>query len=169
MKTIRFAYLLFGLVILLAACGGNTTSDTTQPPTDDTAISDRPTSGIEIVLRPVGNEMRYEQTSVTVEAGQVVTLILENTATSPAMAHNIVVLSTNENSIANQIGMAAVTAGPDREYIPDNDSILAYTAVAQPGETVRVTFAAPTEPGSYRYICTFPGHFALMQGTMIVR
>ena len=30
-------------------------------------------------------------------------------------------------------------------------------------------FRAPRKPGVYPYICTFPGHFAIMKGEMIVR
>jgi len=42
------------------------------------------------------------------------------------------------------------------------------TEVAKPGETVEVTFTAPEEPGAYTYLCTYPGHWATMQGTMRV-
>jgi azurin len=50
------------------------------------------------------------------------------------------------------------------------DKILAYTPLAGGGDTVEVTFAAPTKPGSYTYLCTFPGHFAMgMKGTLVVK
>ncbi len=47
-------------------------------------------------------------------------------------------------------------------------AILAHTPMSTPGETVQVTFTAPSEPGTYRYICTYPGHYVMMQGTMTV-
>ncbi|MCH8962102.1 MAG: hypothetical protein IH820_12455 [Bacteroidetes bacterium] len=31
-----------------------------------------------------------------------------------------------------------------------------------------LTFTAPTEPGDYPYVCTFPGHWRTMQGVMQV-
>jgi len=124
-----------------------------------------PTSSI--TLTPVGNQMKFEQTEFTVEAGTEVTLTFDNTATSPAMEHNVVILTDNTQAVINRVGNAAVNAASN-EYIPEDDAILANTALAKPGETVTVTFKAPSEPGEYAYICTFPGHYAMMQGTMRV-
>ena len=170
MKTTRLSYLFLLLALILAACGGNTTPESNTTTADDStpATSDGGTTATEIVIRPVGNELRYEQTAITVEAGQEVTLVFENIATSPAMVHNVVVLSSNEDDVVNRVGMAGMTAGEAKNYVPDDEAVLAYTPLAKPGETVRVTFTAPSEPGSYRYICTFPGHYAVMQGTMTV-
>ena len=30
-------------------------------------------------------------------------------------------------------------------------------------------FIAPKEPGEYPYLCTFPGHWIIMKGTMVVK
>ena len=98
--------------------------------------------------------------------GQQVKLVFENTAKSPAMQHNVVFVA-DEGSI-NRVGQAAMSAA-DTEYIPEDDAIIAYTPLAQPGETVEVTFTAPEEPGDYPYICTFPGHYMMMQGVMTVK
>jgi azurin len=122
-------------------------------------------STAEVMMRPVGNEMRFEVTTFTVKAGQTVHLSFENTATSQAMQHNVVVL---ENADAvDRVGQAAVLA-QDNGYIPDDAAILAHTPLSMPGETVEVTFTAPATPGEYPYICTFPGHYVLMRGTMVV-
>ena len=76
-----------------------------------------------------------------------------------AMAHNVVVLKAGAKQIdfANAAAMASAT-----DYIPPDmkDQVLAATALAGPGETVEVTFKVPAAPGSYPFICTFPGHFA---------
>lgn len=162
-RSIRFlntAALGLALALFVAACGGGE---------GDTAGNGGAASSDEILIQPVGNEMRYEQTSFTVEAGQEVTIVFENTATTPAMQHNVVVLNSNDDAVVNRIGQAALQAGPDAEYIPEDEAIIAHTPLSQPGETVRVTFTAPSEPGDYRYICTFPGHYMLMQGTMTVQ
>lgn len=120
----------------------------------------------EVTITPVGNEMRYEQTEFTVKAGETVTITFRNTADSPAMQHNVVVL--RDQDAINRVGTAALQAGQEQEFIPEDEAILAHTPLAQPGETVQVTFTAPEEPGDYPYICTFPGHYTLMQGTMRV-
>ena len=42
--------------------------------------------------------------------------------------------------------------------------------MAANGQEVSTTFKAPAKPGTYPYICTFPGHFfAGMKGTLIVK
>ena len=170
MKTTRLPYLFSLLALILAACGGNTTpeSNTTTADEGPAATADGGTSATEIVIRPVGNELRYEQTAFSVEAGQEIILVFENVATSPAMVHNVVVLTSNEDDDVNRVGVAGMAAGEANSYVPDDEAVLAYTPLAKPGETVRVTFTVPSEPGSYRYICTFPGHYAVMQGTMTV-
>jgi azurin len=49
-------------------------------------------------------------------------------------------------------------------------SVIAKTALAGPGETVDVVFAAPAKPGRYPFLCTFAGHYqAGMKGTLIVK
>jgi azurin len=121
-----------------------------------------------VTVEPEGNQLLFADTEFTVAPGQEVTIVFNNTATSAAMQHNVVVLDTMDDSVINRVGQAAIQAGPDKEYVPDDPSVLAYTPIAKPGETVEVTFTAPEEPGKYRYLCTFPGHYVTMQGTMIV-
>jgi len=43
-----------------------------------------------ITLTPDGNKMAFATTDVTVQAGQEVTIVFKDTATSPAMQHNVV-------------------------------------------------------------------------------
>lgn len=117
-----------------------------------------------ITIRPVGEEMKYETTEFTVKSGQKVKVVMDNTAKTPAMQHNVVI--TKIGTDTNEVGMAAVAAGEAAGYIPvDSDAILYYTAIAKPGEKTEVEFTAPP-PGDYPYVCTFPGHFALMTGVM---
>lgn len=147
MNTLRSLFFLPLFALVFAACGGG--------------------GPAEVTIQPVDNEMRYAQTAFTVEAGQEVTIVFENTATSEAMHHNVVVLTSDDDEDVNRVGQAAMTAA-DTDYIPNDPAILAHTPMSVPGETVRVTFTAPSEPGTYRYICTFPGHYVMMQGTMTV-
>ena len=129
---------------LVAACGG---------PKD-----------IQIEIKPLGIQMKYETTEFQVKAGQKVTLIMNNTASSPAMKHNVVILT--DKDAVQEIGTAAITA---KNHLPDHPAIYAATPLADAGKTTSVTFTAPKEKGSYLYICTFPGHYMMMQGTMIVK
>lgn len=159
--TLSFAPLFFAALMLVS---GLSLTATAAGPEPEATVHADPT---EVVIQPKGNQMLYEQTEFTVSAGDSVTVVFENTATSPAMQHNVVVLNTDDKSVANRVGQAALSASGS-EYVPDDDAILAATSLAQPGDTVEVTFTAPEEPGEYLYICTFPGHYAMMRGTMVV-
>ena len=122
-----------------------------------------------ITLRPRGNQMKFERDEITVPAGKSVELVFENTATSPSMRHNVVLLKEAPSlEIFKEIGQAGVEAGASYEYVPDHSAILAATDVARPGESVSVTFTVPSEPGEYGYVCTYPGHWATGQGTIQV-
>jgi azurin len=152
--------LLVAALIATAGCGGGDGSSTSSSGTTSEAVT-------EVTITPAGNRMKFEQTEFTVPAGEEITLTFENTATSAAMKHNVVLLTTDEGTVVTRVGQAGTQAA-DSEYVPEDDAVLAATDLADPGETVSVTFTAPSEPGSYRYLCTFPGHYATMQGTMTV-
>lgn len=118
-----------------------------------------------VTIEPKGNQLLFADTSFTAAPGQKVKIVFNNTATIPAMYHNVVVLDTMDTRVITRVGQATIQ---NMEQIPTDPSILAHTPAAKPGETVEVTFTAPEEPGTYPYICTFPGHYDTMQGTMIV-
>lgn len=110
-------------------------------------------------------DMAFEPKRLEVPAGAKVKLTLINTATSAAMIHNFVLVNAGTQE---EVSTQALEAGPDKEYIPENANVLAATGMANPGETVEVEFTAPTKPGTYQYICTYPGHTA-MKGVFLVK
>ncbi len=55
-----------------------------------------------------------------------------------------------------------------RHYVPQTDDVLAYVDIVQPGERQTIHICAPKEPGRYPYLCTFPGHWKLMNGILVV-
>ena len=117
----------------------------------------------EIVIEPVGDEMKFATTEFTVKAGSTVKLTMKNTAKSPAMQHNVVILKPASD--INAVGMAGMQAGAAKQYIPESDAVLFATDMAMPGESKSIEFTAPPA-GDYPFTCTFPGHFALMKGVM---
>lgn len=126
-----------------------------------------------VTIHPKGNQMKYKETEFTVPAGEKVKLVFENTATSPSMQHNVVIAASGSDDLLQKIGEAGTQAGSTNDYVPQEgdltEEILAHTPIAKPGETVSVTFTTPSEPGKYGYVCTYPGHWATMQGTMTVQ
>ena len=115
-----------------------------------------------VEIRPVGNQMKYELTEFRVKSGEVIKLVMINTATASVMKHNVMILKPGSD--VNAIGELAIMAEGN---IPTSEDIVAYTAVAEPQSQTEVTFTAPA-PGRYPYICTYPGHYLLMKGVMIV-
>ena len=156
---------LFALIVSLSLFGCGEADSSSDETAQASERVDRT-----VTLHPKGNLLEYEETEFTVAPGQTIKLVFENTATSESMLHNVVVLSDKpRKELLWRVGEAGVEAGPENEYVPDDPAILAYTPMADPGETVSVTFTVPNESGDYGYLCTFPGHYVTMYGTMHVR
>jgi putative heme-binding domain-containing protein len=124
--------------------------------------------GVSVVLiRTVPHKMIYDRTRFYVEAGKPAVVILEN---ADIMPHNLVITRPGAMS---EVGMeserlAAQADAFNSKYLPKSSKILHATPLLQPGTTERLQFTAPKKPGEYPYICTFPGHWRLMYGTMFV-
>lgn len=120
--------------------------------------------GDTLVVKSTGTDLSYDITEIRAKAGSTITIRYENTSNMP---HNIVFV--NERSDIQPVGVAALQAR-ETDYIPQDEElqsrILGYTALAKPNFTEEVTITVP-EPGTYPYICTYPGHFTMMQGDLI--
>ncbi len=113
----------------------------------------------------VGDTMAYDTTTFAVRAGQKVHVILKNNGTTPAMHHNWVLVKPGKEDDVAAAGMAA---GEAANFVKAGDpDIIANTPLSTPGGTVEVTFTAPAA-GKYPYICTYPGHYKTMKGTLEV-
>lgn len=115
--------------------------------------------------------MKYDVTQIQARPGEKLHVVLKAAGNMPklAMAHNFVLLKANANAM--DVANAAMNAR-DTDFIPASakDQIIAHTALAGGGETVEVSFTAPSKPGTYTYLCTFPGHFAAgMKGELTVK
>lgn len=121
-------------------------------------------NGDTVVVKSSGTDLSYDVTEIRAEAGSTLTIRYENTSNMP---HNIVFV--NERSDIQPVGIAGIQAR-EFDYIPQGEAIqekiFGYTKLAKPGDTVYVTITVPP-PGTYPYICTYPGHFTMMQGNLI--
>ncbi len=114
--------------------------------------------------------MKYRQTEFTVAPGETITLVFDNVATSPSMQHNVVIINSTKDNVFQKVGEAGTKAGSTNDYVKEDlDAIIAHTPIAAPGEKVSITFTVPEKTGDYGYLCTFPGHWATMRGTMHVK
>ena len=118
-----------------------------------------------IAIRTVIEEMRYDMASFTVEAGKPVKLWFYN---SDYMPHNLVI---GQIGSAEEIGNAAEAQGADGfalGFVPDSDKVIASSKLLNHKQFEVLDFVAPTVPGDYDFLCTFPGHWKLMRGVMKV-
>ena len=117
------------------------------------------------------DQMQYNVKAFEVTEGQKVVLSFKHIGQLPAIAmgHNVVILKSG-----TVVPAFATKCAPakDTGYIPQDEeskkAIVAHTKMLGGGESDEVTFTAPAA-GEYPFICTFPGHFAIMQGVMTVK
>ena len=113
-------------------------------------------------------EMRYDKKTLRVKAGEKVRLVFRN---NDLMEHNLVIVKPDALAKVGQLAdqMAASAKGAERHYVPDSPDVLWSSPVLDPGQSHEILFTAPAQPGSYPYLCTFPGHWRIMQGTLEVQ
>ena len=82
------------------------------------------------------------------------------------MGHNFVLLKAGTDLAA--FSAKAINA-KNTNYVPPSEaaSVIAHTEVVGGGGSTTIEFDAPAK-GSYPFICSFPGHYAIMKGQFIV-
>jgi azurin len=51
-------------------------------------------------------------------------------------------------------------------YVPVTPKVLFHTLLMQPGATESLYFVAPSTPGDYPFLCSYPGHGSVMRGVI---
>lgn len=121
---------------------------------------------IKIILNS-NDLMRFDKNMLLVQSGQKITLTLNHIGKMDKliMGHNFVLLKKDVDVMA--FAEKAVLA-KNNEYIPEGDEVIVYTKLLGGGESDTITFDAP-EKGYYTFLCTFPGHWGLMKGKLVVK
>jgi azurin len=127
----------------------------------------RPIAGSRIVEMEAGKNLSFTTRSFKVRAREPIQLRFVNPDVVP---HNWILVEPGAlervGTLANQL-----IAHPDavvRQYVPDSPQVLAYTDIVPPNGRFTISFRAPAQKGNYPYLCTFPGHWMVMNGVMIV-
>lgn len=119
-----------------------------------------------------GNDtMQFDLKTIEAKAGEKIELTFKNVGKIPkiAMGHNLVVLKKGISAIA--FGQKAMGAGANAtNALPDSvkGDTIAATKLLGPAESETITFSV-AEAGDYEYVCTFPGHFAMMRGVLKIK
>lgn len=116
--------------------------------------------------------MLFTLRQFAVTAGQPVKIVFTN---PDATDHNLVVVKPDALA---EVGMAANEMARDpknasSDFVPASKRDLILHASPMIGPTRKslvhvFRFRAPAEPGIYPYVCTFPGHWVVMNGEMVV-
>lgn len=146
-----------------------TTSATVEAPKPSvsaivTAVPDAAKPPAELKISASGTTMVFDVTRFYATTGQQVHVVFENKAPG-SLPHNwVLVKPGKEASYA-----AFVVDKADAGYYLDSPDVLAHVPLVNPGSKSETTFTAPTEPGDYPYICSFPGHYMMMKGVLVVK
>jgi glucose/arabinose dehydrogenase/azurin len=116
-------------------------------------------------LSTLPGKMLFDKDTLTVTAGKTVSLIFDN---PDQMAHNVVIVKPGSLEKVGQAAdkMAAGGDGYERNFVPDMREVLFSTPLVSAGKTYQLNFTAPASVGNYPFICSFPGHWRMMQGVM---
>lgn len=124
------------------------------------------------LINITGNDsLQYSLTTIVAKPGERLTVALRTVSMQPAaqMAHNFVILKPGAK--LDQFVMMAGMAR-DHGYLPPQlkDQVLVASEMVAANAVTRVTFTAPTKPGTYTYFCTFPAHFnGGMKGVLVIK
>jgi azurin len=121
-----------------------------------------------IVVKTVREQMRYDQPRLVVEAGKPFAIDLVN---EDMMPHNLVVVtpgSRQEIALAAQVMPIDKPDKQGRVFVPENSKVLGGTKLINPGKRELLMVPAIDQEGAYEYVCTFPGHWTIMWGTLVV-
>lgn len=164
--TLAAASLVAG-ALLLAGCGKKEESAAAGSATAAAADA----NGVATLEFTANDSMKFNLTRVEVKAGQEVKVILTNIGSMPkaVMGHNWVLLKAGTDVEAFD---KAAIAAQATDYIPESmkDAVIAHTKLLGAKQTDEITFKAPTTPGEYAFICSFPAHVqAGMKGVLVVK
>jgi len=140
---------------------GNQQSDSRPTASGEPVEGSRP-----ITVNAIGG-LQYDQKVIEASPGEALTIVLAN---QDVMPHNLVLVRPGT---VEEVGTAsfAMLNDPDagkKHYVPAGESVIAHTFVVAPGNQHSLHLRAPSAPGDYPYICTFPGHWQAMRGVLRV-
>ena len=115
--------------------------------------------------------MQYDKKQLAVPAAcKEITVTLHHVGKQPTRGDGSRLGAGEDARTSPRVAQAGLAAGLANNYVqPGDKRVLAHTKVIGGGDTTSVTFPASIlkKGGDYSYLCTFPGHSALMHGKFI--
>ena len=124
--------------------------------------------GVRVIrIGTVVEQMLFDKERIVVKAGKPVEIVFENTDLMP---HNLVITQPGALEEIGNLAEAQATqpGAAERQYVPLSKKIPYASRLLQAREEQKLSFTAPTQPGVYPIVCTYPGHWRRMHGAMYV-
>jgi len=111
--------------------------------------------------------LQFVQKNLNAKPGEQLSLTFKNPDVVP---HNWLLAKPDSlQRLGEQCNlMITDPQGLAKHYVPDSPDVLVYTDMTNPQGNFTIHFKAPAQPGSYPYLCTFPGHWMIMNGHLQV-
>ena len=111
--------------------------------------------------------LQYVQKQLSAKAGEKLTIIFKNPDVVP---HNWLLAKPGSlQKLGEKCNlMISDPQGMQKHYVPDSDDVIAYTDMTNSKGDFTIHITAPKEKGDYPYLCTFPGHWMVMNGVLKV-
>ena len=111
--------------------------------------------------------LQYVQKQLTAKAGERLSLTFKNPDVVP---HNWMLAKPGSLQKLGELAnlMIADPKGLAKHYVPDSAEVIVFTDMTNPKGSFTIHFNAPQEKGDYPYLCTFPGHWMVMNGVLKV-
>lgn len=150
----------------LAAAGNNKSACGSDPAKCVTAQPASWTKGPDVVIQ-IGTKpgLKFDIEEIKVPAGSKVKLVFNN---NDDMLHNLVIVNPGKGNDVGKLAMDMGLSGSQLAYVPASKDVLFNTCLLEPETSQSIYFTAPQKTGDYTYVCTFPGHYAVMKGIMKV-
>ncbi|OMQ13589.1 azurin [[Flexibacter] sp. ATCC 35103] len=168
-KKVKISAIVLLGMLAITSCGKKDTTTTESSEINQTEDSESQAEVVSNDLVIEGNDqMQFNKAELRATAGKPITLTLKHVGQIPkeAMGHNLVILQEGTDEAA--FAAKAITA-KETDYIPASEkvSIIAHTKLLGGGEEDTIQFTIDKK-GTYNFLCTFPGHVAMMKGVLIV-
>ncbi len=155
---------LYSLVLLIFACGNEPKKEKFSY--ERVKVEEKTENNANLLVLNSNDQMLFDKSVLKANAGIEVSLLLNHTGKigKEFMGHNFVLLKNDVD--VDDFAQAAMLA-KENDYIPYGDDTITYTSMIGGGESDQITFTVD-EPGTYVFLCTFPGHYQIMRGEFIV-
>ena len=120
-----------------------------------------------IRISAVPNQLAFFPREFRLKAGSKVRISFQN---PDLQIHNLVIVRPGSEEEVGQLAdqMAQDPDAMEKAFVPDSDKVLWATPLVNGKGAVEQEFTAPEQPGRYPFLCTFPGHWRVMKGVLVV-